>query len=234
MEKCNINIDRIFQNAVRKLGEKMTQSAQVSPRVLRHIIDEGRFCEDEIAAEYYGGVLASARTSNSRDDRGVTVLSVIKDLSVYQLRFHFLAYCLFRKLFSGQPLNVGDSGDLHKMRIFIPEVVYQRAMDFAEGEDSDVILAHCLCGLHRHGLIGYEFSCGNADSLKKQVAAIDSPGMIIEPSILGAELFLWALGLTGATGMEFLHTDITISVHGVAIVEGAIAVDHMQRRKKEN
>ncbi len=50
--KCNINLDNIFTIAKKKTGSQLEDGSSVNPRVLKHIIDEGRFCEDELTAEY--------------------------------------------------------------------------------------------------------------------------------------------------------------------------------------
>jgi hypothetical protein len=58
----------------------------VSPRVLGFLV-QASLCEDELFAEYYGGVLASARGPSGRDDRGASMMSLIGRLSTYQVRF---------------------------------------------------------------------------------------------------------------------------------------------------
>jgi hypothetical protein len=45
VEKCNINLDGIFSRAARKLGDRIDEPGSVSPRVLKDIMDEGRFCD---------------------------------------------------------------------------------------------------------------------------------------------------------------------------------------------
>src|SRR5205823_2957980 len=92
VERCNINLDNVFKIAVRKLRGRLAVPGSVSPRVLKHIIDEGAFCEDEMVAEYLGGILASSRQADGRDDRGVCFLNDIKSLSSYQVRTHYLIY----------------------------------------------------------------------------------------------------------------------------------------------
>ena len=64
------NVGKIFSNAERKLGNKLHNPGQVPPKVLKTIINEGSYSDDDIAVEYFGGVLASSRTDVSRDDRG--------------------------------------------------------------------------------------------------------------------------------------------------------------------
>src|SRR5688500_3074157 len=71
-EKGASNLRRIVTNAGEKLGDELNKPGQVSPKVLKNVLEEGYFSEDELAAEYFGGVLASSRTTNSRDDRGAT------------------------------------------------------------------------------------------------------------------------------------------------------------------
>ena len=54
------NISRIFQKASEKLGNRIETPGEVPPRVLKAVLNEGSFCDDELAAEYFGGVLASS------------------------------------------------------------------------------------------------------------------------------------------------------------------------------
>lgn len=229
VEKCNINLDRVFQKAARKLGNRLEEDGQVSPRVLKHVIDEARFCEDELAAEYYGGVLASSRNPISRDDRGVTLLAVLKDLSVYQIRFHFLVYSLFNEVFKGESHNLGDVGEtIDKMSLFVPMHVYTQAMDFGPKEKGHSILSHCLFGLSRHGLIAQNFHSGNKTFINKHAPKADSDGIIVAPTLLGSELFLWSLGVTGASGLELLRVTVSGGVEGITIPDGAVPVERLK------
>ena len=129
IEKCNINLGNIFFKTQKKLGDKINEAGQVSPRVLKNIIDEGKFCEDEIQTEYYGGLLASARTPIGRDDRPVFILNLVKSMSVYQLRLHYLFYYSVFNLFRNSPINLGTELNV---RIKIALNDYDKAMDFSE------------------------------------------------------------------------------------------------------
>ncbi|NAZ18194.1 hypothetical protein GT020_19410, partial [Glutamicibacter soli] len=62
------NVGKIFKKAENKLGDKINSPGGVPPKVLKTIINEGSYSDDELAAEYFGGVLASARTELTRDD----------------------------------------------------------------------------------------------------------------------------------------------------------------------
>jgi hypothetical protein len=109
-EKRVANVQNIFRIAADRLGDDINKSGSVPPRVLKGILDEGSFCDDPLTAEYFGGVLASSRSNASRDDRGITFLSVITTLSPYQVRSHYIFYTLFRHFYKGlrQPTFYGE------------------------------------------------------------------------------------------------------------------------------
>ena len=229
VEKCNINLDNILKIAVRKLGSRIGDPGTVSPRVLRHVVDEGRFVDDELVAEYYGGVLASARTENGRDDRAVGMLALIKGLSVYQLRLHCLSYTLVRQLFIGQTLNLGDQHDCLKMRVFIPTTVFRKAMEISPKEDFAAIMIHSMFGLKRQVLLT-DFLSGDLEYMEQQFPQrnIKEPGLVVTPSLPGAELFLWASGVSGASGIELLKEGVPMVTGKLEIPEGSFAFMHRQ------
>ncbi len=72
VEKCNINLNDIFQKAVRKSGERLNEEALVNPRVLKSVVTDGSYCDDDTLKEYYAGILASSRTTNATNDIGVS------------------------------------------------------------------------------------------------------------------------------------------------------------------
>jgi hypothetical protein len=76
-EKGAVNLRRIFANGVRKVGPSLEQEGQVPPKVLKGILTDGYFCEDELGAEYFGGLLASSRSVVARDDRGAAIIALI-------------------------------------------------------------------------------------------------------------------------------------------------------------
>src|SRR4051794_30772500 len=81
------NVQRVFEKAGRKISpEELERPGRVPPRVLKGVLEEGSFWDDELAAEYLGGVLASSRTEASRDDRAASLISLVGRLSTYALR----------------------------------------------------------------------------------------------------------------------------------------------------
>jgi hypothetical protein len=69
-QKRLANISNVFKNAETKIGNKINEEGIVSPKVIRGVIDDASWCEEKLQIEYFGGVLASSRTTNTRDDRG--------------------------------------------------------------------------------------------------------------------------------------------------------------------
>ncbi|MCW1915999.1 hypothetical protein OJ996_20595 [Luteolibacter sp. GHJ8] len=207
VQKCNVNLDNVFQKAVKKLGTDIEESGTVNSRVLKHVMDEGRFCEDDLTAEYYGGILASSRSSSGRDDRGVAIIALMKGLSVYQIRFHYIAYTICRDLFRGQIRNLADHAEVENLRFYVPTRVFSHAMGFTDAEDRGAILVHNLFGLHRHDLID-NFTSGDSGYLETKGRSIPEAGVIMQPTMQGAELYLWAMGLKGASGTELLTAEL--------------------------
>src|SRR5262245_56683283 len=108
-EKRVENTKRIFVHATKLLGDGIDAPSSVPPRVLKGILEDGSFCDDELSAEYFGGVLASSRTGISRDDRGASFTALLSRLTTYQIRTHFIFYRIVRNLFAGTGISVSTS-----------------------------------------------------------------------------------------------------------------------------
>ena len=96
------------------------------------------FCDDELSAEYFGGVLASSRPGVSRDDRGSSFTALLGRLTTYQIRTHFIFYRVVRTLFVGTGFSVATPEERRKLRTYLPFSVYGGAMDFSEAELKEV------------------------------------------------------------------------------------------------
>jgi len=200
------NVGKIFGNAEKKLGQKIEQPGQVPPKVLKTIINEGSYSDDEIAVEYFGGILASSRTEQGRDDRGARIGKILDGLSVYQIRTHYIVYTLVRKIFkdSGYKFNQDDRP---RMQIFIPWDSYVGAMEFSQSEMNQFtsIVNHSFFGLNTDDLIE-TFQYGPEEHMKKHCAEINGGGIIVSPSAFGAELYLWGYG-QGDKDLAFILND---------------------------
>lgn len=193
--KCNINISQVFVTAARKLGSRLDEPGQVNPRVLKGVLNEAAFAENEVASEYFGGVLAASRSADGVDDRGVAFVGLVRDLSTSQLRFHYLCYSWLRDLFLSRQLEIGLPSDRRKMRLFISIEAFHATMGPEEAQDErSSLVDHCILGLARQGLIDSSYVYGSIDHVRSAWAKAPSAGMVITPTPFGAELFLWAHG----------------------------------------
>ena len=118
--------------------------------------------------------------------------------------------------------SINDINHCNKyLRLFIPEPIYEKAMNFSEDEDSDQLLAHCLFGLSRHYLIT-NVQAGDPEFFKKQeLGMIDKGEILVAPTLIGAELFVWASGVQGDINDELLKMGLIKSPAGVQIMDGA-------------
>lgn len=224
-QKKVANTSKIFKNAEKKLGDKINEEGTVPPKVLKGILEEGAWCEEELQVEYFGGVLASSRSGISRDDRGATFNSIISRLSTYQLRTHYLFYHSTKNYFDGQAMNVGSSTDRSKMEIFIPISTYVNAMDFAKDELKNIwdLMVHSIWGLNREELIE-TFQYGGAEDLKSRFPKVSDTGILFQPSTLGIELFMWAYGKGQLPINDFFKTELQFNNDQNITIEGSIPV----------
>lgn len=189
------NIGRIFQKAESKLGDNADKEGSVPPKVLKTVINDGSYNDDNVAIEYFGGVLASSKTELGRDDRGARMARIVDELSSYQLRTHYFIYSSIKHLFKDKGF-VFNMNDRNKMEIFLPWPFYAQAMEFNEDEynKGETLLRHTFFSLANDGLIENNFQYGPKENISKRVPKAESDGIVCQPSALGAELFLWAFG----------------------------------------
>lgn len=189
------NISRIFQKACTKLGDRIENEGSVSPKILRSILNEGSFCDDELSAEYFGGVLASSRSTISRDDRGAALLALISRLSAYQIRAHYILYSVLKKLYDGSEIIMNSYENREKLTTFLPMECFVIGMDFsgAELERLSALNAHVIFGLSRENLIE-NFIYGQPEYIRERYPSAPSRGIIYQPTSSGSELYLWAHG----------------------------------------
>ncbi len=58
VEFRTVNVGRVVEIADRKLSARGDQAGEVPIRVGARILEEGSYCDDQVVAEYLGGVLA--------------------------------------------------------------------------------------------------------------------------------------------------------------------------------
>jgi len=203
-EKGMENLKRVFLHAHKKLSPTRQQTGQVPPRILKTALSESYFCEDELTAEYLGGILASSKGSASRDDRGLTYLAVLSSMSTYQIRVHYLIYSAII-LSDELPSKKHSDHWFHEeqVTVLITEEDIIRSMEYSETEDHDAIIYHCFLGLEAKGL------CLGGTKLVTEIPteSCDVPFRYVYPTRFGVDLFMWGLGLGVSDTVSFLDKD---------------------------
>ena len=222
IQKSYDNINRICNHSIKLLGPKIETYGEVSPRILKNILSEGAFCEDELTSEYFGGVLASSRTSESKDDRGLTYLAIVSNMSTYQIRTHYIFYSIIENLFKGQNLSCSIGEDCKKMLVFLPWSVYSESMGIID--EDWLILSHSMVGLLRLDLIGNNYAYGSKDIISSKYPEANSEGILFIPSAFGVELYLWVHGHSNIHVEFFLNNKIQFAKSElISIPNGAIS-----------
>lgn len=220
------NVANILNRAHRISGDRINEKGSVPPRVLKEILDEGSFCEDQLMAEYFGGVLASSRTNDAADDRASSYIAIISRLSSYQIRTHYLLYRLLKELYDGTELNIGETTDRLKMQIYIPIEVFASVMDLdmSDHERMWAVLSHSFLGLAKEDLLeGGNFAMGPVNTIitKSPFKEVTSPGFTFTPSPFGIALFTWVHGYPNMLLGNFLNTASVFSADtGIEIPVG--------------
>lgn len=195
--RCNINIEDIFTKATAKAAHKLEEEGQVNLRVLRGVMNDGAFCESEVVRDYYAGILASSRTSNIEDDRGIMFIDILSGLTTSQVKLHNLIYNLL--------LNRFDSNSYRSEKdhgLFIPSSFFNNHNYTYE------LLESALEGLIRHRLVCPETSAAytSTERLKEYSSKINEKGLIINPSKTGEVLYMWSLGKENVNFVEYMDT----------------------------
>ncbi len=143
--------DKIIENATKKIADE-NDGRTANLRVTRDVFWNGSFTDEAICAEYFGGILASSRSDDGKDDAGVYYVDLIKSLSSNQLKLHYLIYLSINKYLisdsSKSNLNAGQEGELSAEKIFLSTNELIQIM----GEND---LGRELHAIHARGLIGY-------------------------------------------------------------------------------
>jgi len=220
------NVARIFRVADRHLGSDCEDGA-VAPRLLKEVLFEGAFVDDPLMAEYYGGVLASGRSLDGGDDRGVALMKTVASMSRYEIKFHYLWYSAFRETFSDANINIEMGDELHKAWMFVSFADFLSCMELMTEDAAGAICSQTLTGLDRNGLLEEKLK-GSQEFLNEQgknswdpkwqgASWIDvsSPGIVCAPTRSGADLYLWAMGAGNRVRREFFTGPLPSSMEEI-------------------
>ena len=81
-----------------------------------------------------------------------------------------------------------------QLKTFLSFEAVVRGLDLSESENPNTLIPHIVPGLVREELIEDTFRYGGIDNVRKEIPDASAPGMVLTPSPLGIELYLWAYG----------------------------------------
>jgi hypothetical protein len=167
--------DKIIKVAENKV-DNPNDGKKVNLRAARDVLWNGAITEDEVCAEYFGGMLAAARSEDGKDDSVVHYVDTIKAMSARQLELHYLIYKTWQALLnqSGKSINVGQSLDVQAWHIF---------MSGLELNGRQLPYDRDLTVLHRLGLL-YQFKYDN-----HVIGDMTVPFVDVTPTTFGVMLF---------------------------------------------
>jgi hypothetical protein len=113
------NRDKLLTKAAKKVSDP-NDGATPNLRVARDVIWNGAVTDDEVCAEYFGGLLAASRSADGKDDSALIYVDCIKALSSKQLHLHFVIYSSLHRLLveAGNNVNPGMQDELSQKQVW--------------------------------------------------------------------------------------------------------------------
>jgi len=142
--------DKLLSVAYRKIHDH-GDGKQANLRVIRDVLWNGAFTDDEVCAEYFGGILAASRSDDGKDDGAIQFVGVIKSLSAKQLRLHYIIYNCLNKLLvaAGTPVNVGSGDKVHAKQVWFATQELRRELKLRIETDLNILLRHGVLTRYR-------------------------------------------------------------------------------------
>lgn len=210
IEKKFKNISNIMIKGTKKLGDKIYTDGQVNPRILKEIIEEGSYVEEEIVAEYFSGILVSSRCIEGKDDRGLFMLSLLKGMSACDILIHCILYKTIKEEYNNSKYQIGDPKDRIKMKTFIPYVELVNSLKSIKLNcEYETVIVDTMFILSQYDLIDSEWLLSPKENIEKQTKGkANQDGLWFTPSALGARLMLWAYGYGSTSNKNFFALNI--------------------------
>ena len=137
---------KIFDRAAAKT-KNLEDGKTANLRVTRDVIWNGAVTDDEVCAEYFGGILAACRSEDGKDDSSIQFVDCIKAMSARQLHLHYSIYNAWQRLLieSGKNINVAQSREVDSCPIWFSTNELVQRLKLNPGDDLTI--------LHRQGLL---------------------------------------------------------------------------------
>lgn len=208
-EKRITNVKSILAKAAKRFPSEVKQPlVPTSPNLVKKIFDYGSYAEDELIQEYLAGLLISSRVGLENDDRSSVLANIIENMSVYQIRAHYLIYSLFRKKYLGTQVSLNIQANRANLQFYIPYSIFAKYVFPSEEERqlSNGLVDHAIYGLVRNYLLEQNLVIGSPQhiSMELHTEAPNEHGIVIQPSPFGIELFLWISSIGKTIQMNML------------------------------
>ena len=238
------NVNNILIKTEKKIGDKINEQGSISPRIVERLINSGSFIEDDLTQEYFAGVMATSRTANGKDDRGLYFLDLIGKLSHFDLKIHYILYSQLRIKHLGTKSSIFIVD--HRPYLFncITVDAFFSAFQkyYQDTYDRELILTETASRLLKEKLVNdllygpEEFIQGRVKSLygdkfltataHEQLIRIGVIGfqgfscggqqLWYTPSPLGAQLFLWAHGEGQRLANDIFNPDLIFNSSNIS------------------
>jgi hypothetical protein len=200
------NVKRIAERADQK-SRRFGREGISNPRVANVLLEAGSFCDDQLMADYLGGVLAGSQTPTGRDDRAVTWSALITRLSSFQIRAHYLIYRELAARIVNTDAKFWVPGRPNPI-LYVEVEEFVKALVQDTGVEEYDALTHALSGLSANDLLA-NWAFGNTFEVHMPFPPphqnVDIPferAIRAMPTISGVELYGWATGIWGMPGIS--------------------------------
>jgi len=169
---------KIVAKAYKKILDK-GDGRKVNLRVARDVFWNGSFSDESICAEYFGGILASSRSDDGKNDNGIHYTDVIKSLSSKQLQLHYTIYNSLNKLLvkNKANVNVGQATELQQKAVWFSMFELTNTLKLKIDTDLNVLYKQGL--LHEYKTDNHELENDNAIF----------PYVMVKPTTFGVLLY---------------------------------------------
>ncbi|MFJ6077104.1 hypothetical protein ACIQC0_02215 [Pseudarthrobacter sp. NPDC092419] len=193
-----------------------SRPGSVPPRVAAAVLDAAEYSDNEFVAEYLSGVLASARTTDGTDDRGVSWSALVDRLSSDALKLHYVIFSTMRHLMEGADADVISTWC--KKHIVIRYLDLLPMMGLGINYEAIRRVLDAAYTLQREGMID-ALTHGSEDHLTGLpwgLYQLPAGGdvLIVSTTVPGIQLYLQGHGYGGAWASAIADTDRTFDAAG--------------------
>lgn len=220
LEKQPKNLANIIVKAYKKLGARAEEQGGVEPRIIKAIIEDGVFIEEDVVAEYYSGILASSRSEDGKNDSGLPYLKLLQSMSAFDMMLHSLLYKTVLAEFKELGFQIDNPEDRNKMKIFIPynELYIQIHKNFRNIDESIIYdkIGDSMFRFSQHAIIKQIWYLANKETIARETKnKVNQTGLIFYPTAIGTSLAMWGYGNGHLSNNLFfqceLNDDLNIS-----------------------